>query len=137
MKNISVFTLFFLINSSLLFSQVAINVDGSSPDNSAMLDVKTNNKGFLPPRMTRVEMNAIPNPADGLIVFCTDCRMDGKGVLSTFMNGNWNSLNYNCFPPTAPLMAMAPNWVALKLDNDPPKAPTGVRAIETINTSFI
>ena len=105
MKKISLFTLFFLIHSSLLFSQVAINIDGSSPNNSALLDVKSNNKGFLPPRMTRAEMNAIPNPADGLIVFCTDCRMDGKGVLSTFMNGNWNSLNYNCFPPTSPLMA--------------------------------
>ena len=105
MKIISLFTLLLLINSSLLFSQVAINVDGSSPNNSALLDVKSNNKGFLPPRMTRAEMNAIPNPADGLIVFCTDCRMDGKGVLSTFMNGNWNSINYNCFPPTAPLMA--------------------------------
>ena len=105
MKKISLFTLLLLIKGSLLFSQVAINVDGSSPNNSALLDVKSNNKGFLPPRMTRAEMNAIPNPADGLIVFCTDCRMDGKGVLSTFMNGNWNSLNFNCFPPSAPVMA--------------------------------
>ena len=97
--------IFLMINSSFLISQVAINNDGSSPNNSAILDVKSNNKGFLPPRMTHTEMNAIPIPVDGLIVYCTDCRQDGKGVLSIFMHGNWNSLNFNCFPPIAPLKA--------------------------------
>jgi len=100
------FVLFLLIKSSLLFSQVAINADGSSPNNSAMLDVKSNNKGFLPPRMTHAEMNAIPNPADGLIVYCTDCRPDGKGVLSTFTDGNWSILNLNCLSPLTPTMAI-------------------------------
>jgi len=33
-------------------SQVAINNDGSLPDNSAILDVKSTNKGMLLPRMT-------------------------------------------------------------------------------------
>jgi uncharacterized protein (TIGR02145 family) len=100
------FFLLLLIKSSLLFSQVAINADGSTPNNSAMLDVKSNNKGFLPPRMTRAEMAAIPNPADGLIVYCTDCRPDGKGVLSTFTDGNWSILNLNCLSPLTPIMAI-------------------------------
>ena len=106
MRNKScLFVLFLLIKSSFLFSQVAINLDGSSANNSAMLDVKSNNKGFLPPRMTHAEMNAIPNPADGLIVYCTDCRPDGKGVMSTFTDGNWSILNLNCLSPLAPLLA--------------------------------
>ncbi|MEI6138212.1 MAG: fibrobacter succinogenes major paralogous domain-containing protein [Mariniphaga sp.] len=96
--------LFLLIKSSLLFSQVAINADGSNPNNSAMLDVKSNNKGFLPPRMTHAEMNAIQNPAEGLIIYCTDCRTDGKGVLATFFDGNWNALNVNCYPPMVPII---------------------------------
>ena len=100
------FVLFLMINSSFLFSQVSINLDGSNPNNSAMLDVKSNNKGFLPPRMTHAEMNAIPNPADGLIVYCTDCRSDGKGVLSTFADGNWSILNLNCLSPLNPIMAI-------------------------------
>jgi uncharacterized protein (TIGR02145 family) len=67
-----------------------------------MLDVKSNNKGLLPPRMTKAEMMAIPNPANGLIIYCTDCLREGNGVLATFMNGNWNTLNINCIVPLIP-----------------------------------
>jgi len=60
------------------FTQVGINKDGSQPNSSAMLDVKSNSKGFLPPRMTHAELNAIVNPATGLIVYCTDCGENGS-----------------------------------------------------------
>jgi hypothetical protein len=56
------------------FAQVAINTDGSRPDSSAMLDIKSDNLGLLPPRLTRAQMNQIHNPAPGLVVFCTDCK---------------------------------------------------------------
>jgi hypothetical protein len=56
---------------SLAFSQVAINLDGSAPDNSAMLDVKSNSKGVLFPRMTTAQRDMIVSPAAGLIVFNT------------------------------------------------------------------
>ena len=72
MKKQLLFVVMLLFSSSLLFSQVAINTDGSDAHNSAMLDVKSSNKGFLPPRMTRAEINAISQPADGLIIYCTD-----------------------------------------------------------------
>ena len=96
------FALYLIIKSSFLFAQVAINNDGSNASNSAMLDIKSSVKGLLPPRMTHVEMNAIPNPADGLIVYCTDCSQNGKGVLSIFVDGNWNSLTANCYVPLSP-----------------------------------
>jgi len=51
---------------------VSINTDNSNPDNSAMLDVKSTNKGVLVPRMTAIQKNAIPVPAMGLLVFQTD-----------------------------------------------------------------
>jgi len=50
---------------------VGINADGSAPDNSAMLDVSSTTKGFLPPRMTTAQIEAIVNPADGLTVYNT------------------------------------------------------------------
>jgi len=53
-------------------SQVAINSDGSVPDNSAMLDVKSTSKGVLVPRMTISQRNAISNPAIGLMIFQSD-----------------------------------------------------------------
>ncbi|MDY0343570.1 MAG: hypothetical protein RBR28_08350 [Lentimicrobium sp.] len=50
-------------------AQVAINTDGSNPDNSAMLDVKSTVRGLLAPRMTQAQRNAIASPATGLLIF--------------------------------------------------------------------
>jgi len=51
---------------------IGINDTGSQPNNSAMLDVQSPNKGILIPRMTQTERNAITSPATGLMVFQTD-----------------------------------------------------------------
>lgn len=62
--------LFLLIQCNLMFAQnVGINDDGSEPDSSAILDVKSTSKGLLLPRMTNAQRNAIPNPTAGLIIF--------------------------------------------------------------------
>jgi hypothetical protein len=62
-----IITLLFISNA--LLAQVGINTDNSSPDPSAMLDVKSTVKGFLPPRMTTDQMNSIDTPVQGLIVY--------------------------------------------------------------------
>jgi hypothetical protein len=67
----------FLLCSSLFFSfiataQVAITTDASSPDASAMLDIKSTEKGILIPRMLESERIIIPSPARGLLVYQTD-----------------------------------------------------------------
>ena len=68
--------LFLLISALALtnaYSQnVAINATGSLPDNSAMLDVSSTTKGFLPPRMTFAQRNIINLPANGIIIYQTD-----------------------------------------------------------------
>jgi hypothetical protein len=51
---------------------VGINTDGSQPDNSAMLDVKSADKGILIPRMMATQRDAINIPATGLMVYVTD-----------------------------------------------------------------
>ena len=84
------------------FSQVSISSDNSSADESAMLDVKSTTKGVLIPRMTHTQLAAISDPADGLMVFCTDCGTDGSGSLSIFIAGEWNTLNANCLNPLSP-----------------------------------
>ena len=100
MKKLTVFFILILFTSSFVFSQIGVNTDGSLPDGSAMLDVKSNNKGLLPPRMSRAEVNAIVNPANGLIVYCTDCVPDGTGGLSMFMAGSWIRLATAFMEPT-------------------------------------
>ena len=62
-----------MIATYTLQAQVVISTDGSDPHASAMLDVQSTVKGFLPPCMTQAERNAISNPAAGLIIYCTDC----------------------------------------------------------------
>ncbi len=54
-----------------VFGQVAINTDGSNPDASAIVDIKSNNRGFLPPRISKGKRDSIPHPAEGLTVYDT------------------------------------------------------------------
>jgi uncharacterized protein (TIGR02145 family) len=72
MKKSSLFTMMLLLNSSLLFSQVAINTTGTNPDTTAMLDISSTTKGLLIPRMTQAQRTAINAPAAGLLVYQTD-----------------------------------------------------------------
>jgi len=53
-----------LINS---YAQVVISNENSNPDPSAILDVISTNKGFLPPRVA--DVHQIIDPVAGLMVF--------------------------------------------------------------------
>jgi uncharacterized protein (TIGR02145 family) len=89
MRKLSLYILLLFFGNSLLFSQVGVNSDGTNPHNSAMLDVKSDDSGFLPPRMTMVQRDAITNPAEGLMVFCTDCGYNDSSAMSIYINGKW------------------------------------------------
>lgn len=68
---------------------VGINADNSTPHASAMLDVKSTDKGVLVPRMTAAQRALIASPATGLLVYQTD-GTDGF----YFYNGTaWVSLS--------------------------------------------
>ena len=62
----------FSLFTAASMAQLGVSIDGSQPDGSAMLDVKSTGKGMLIPRMTAAQRDAIANPATGLLVFCTD-----------------------------------------------------------------
>ena len=53
---------------------VVISPSTTQPDSSAILDLVDSTRGFLPPRLTSVQRNAILNPALGLTIFNTDIR---------------------------------------------------------------
>ena len=50
----------FLFCWEMLYSQLAINTDGSSPNPAAMPDVKSTGKGLLIPRMTYSQRPVTP-----------------------------------------------------------------------------
>lgn len=90
MKKLTYSIVLLLVCNGLLFSQVAINTDGSAPDESAGLDVKYTDKGFLPPRITGAKRDAILNPAAGLIVWFSDCGASGE--LQVFNGTAWTNM---------------------------------------------
>ena len=55
---------------------VSISTDNSTPHESAMLEIKSNGKGLLIPRMNVLERMNIQNPAEGLLLYQTN---DVKG----------------------------------------------------------
>lgn len=96
-------------SSSLFFSSIGINytlssglnfylvnnggfnnaylIDGSasgSNDNSAILNLSTTTRGFLPPRLTTTQRNAISSPANGLIIYNSTTNQ-----LEVRQNGSW------------------------------------------------
>ena len=86
MKN-QFFSLLMMLLSMGLYAQVGINT--ASPNPSAALDVTSTTKGFLPPRMTLAQRNAIASPAEGLMISCTDCSVKG---LHQYINGAWQAM---------------------------------------------
>ena len=51
---------------------VAVGNDNTPPDASAVLDIRSDSKGLLIPRLTQAQRNAIATPATGLLIYQTD-----------------------------------------------------------------
>lgn len=62
-------------------------INNTTPDSSAILDITSNSKGLLIPRMTSLKRNSISNPAKSLIVFDSTAN-----AFYYFNGGNWKSL---------------------------------------------
>ena len=67
----------------------SVGIGTTTPDASSVLDVTSTTKGFLPPRMTTGQRDAILSPAFGLIIYnITEEKLQGlKG------NGDWKNLH--------------------------------------------
>lgn len=109
MKGISIFLVFIFgclyytsysqSNNSEL--PTSINEDGTAPHSSAILDVQSDSKGMLVPRMTSVQRTGITTPATGLLVYDTDTNgfwyydSSGWADLSSASgaDGDWNVIS--------------------------------------------
>ena len=59
-----------LFGTTALRAQIGIGT--AAPDSSAILDIKSQTKGLLIPRMSASQRNMIPSPVKGLMVFDND-----------------------------------------------------------------
>ncbi|MCX7650087.1 MAG: hypothetical protein N2050_05985, partial [Flavobacteriales bacterium] len=83
---------------SLLAQGVGVNTDGSAPDASALLDVKSSDKGLLVPRVSLTDVTSaspITAPASGLLVYNTNASVTGgSGVgFYVWLGSAWTRLD--------------------------------------------
>lgn len=100
------FTLFgFICFAVGLSAQSNVGIGTPTPDNSAILELFSTQKGFLVPRMTTVQRTAIATPAAGLLLYDTDvnCFFFYDGTV-------WNQLCQSTGVPgtTGPTGAVGP-----------------------------
>jgi len=77
---------------------VKISTSPGTPDQSSILDVESTQHGFLPPRMTSEQRDAIVNPSPGLHIYNTTTNCDN------FYNGTaWREVCGSCIPPVPAL----------------------------------
>lgn len=84
-----IFSLIFIFFSIPLMKaqqNVGISENPITPDSSAILELQSTTKGFLITRMTSTERDAIPSPAEALMIFNTTTK-----CLEIYVNG-WNEI---------------------------------------------
>ena len=88
----SVGTITSLTTGSITNSGKVIVGATSPASESAVLEASSTSQGFLPPRMTYAQRNLISNPANGLIIFCSDCGLYGEPQYYDG-NNNWRKFD--------------------------------------------
>jgi N-acetylneuraminic acid mutarotase len=94
-------TLMFLPNN---INCQSVGIGTAVPNPSAVLELRSTNKGFLIPRMTTAQRNAIVNPTNGLQIYntddnCIDLYLDAKWAKNcTSQNSNYTLPGNNWRP---------------------------------------
>jgi len=91
MKNVFIGLIVVVLVQSVSAQGVGINETGADPHPSAGLELNFNNRGFLPPRLTTAERDAIQNPAEGLHIYnlTTKC-------VEVFYGTFWQNTHCGC-----------------------------------------
>ncbi|HEY6503803.1 MAG TPA: DUF1566 domain-containing protein [Chitinophagaceae bacterium] len=71
-------------------TQAQVGIGTETPASSAQLEVRSTNKGFLPPRMTAVQRDSIAGAVAGLILYCTNCGPNGE--LQVHNGSSWRNM---------------------------------------------
>ncbi len=87
------------LTSATINGKVVVGAS-SAASSSAILEANSTMQGFLPPRMTVSQRNAITSPAIGLMIYCTNCGANGEpqyynGVSWVNFAGNAGSALYS------------------------------------------
>jgi hypothetical protein len=75
------------LNPILNLQGFSVQIGTTTASASSILTLQSSNRGFLPPRMTTTQKNAISSPAAGLVVYDTDTNK-----LCCYNGTTWNDL---------------------------------------------
>ena len=99
-KQAKVFLFIFLLLATVS-SQAQVGIGTTTPAASAQLDVSSTSKGLLPPRMTKVQRDAITTPVPGLMIWCNNC-VAPSGELQVFNGTSWTNMTGGTSPSAPP-----------------------------------
>lgn len=113
LKRISKLKVFVVVLSLSFFTeitaQVGISITSITPDPSSILELRSTGSGFLPPRMTTAQRDAISTPAPGLVVYNTTTN------LLNFYNGSsWQISGGSGEPAIVPVNTANKYWNGYK-----------------------
>jgi hypothetical protein len=89
MKNVLSLALLFISLAGYAQEVQNVGIGTALPDKSAVLDIQSQNKGLLIPRLSLKQKEAIADPANGLLIYQTDA---GKSGFFYFNGTKWTPL---------------------------------------------
>ena len=118
-----------LTTSNFLYNDGGrIGINNATPHNSALLDLVSTTKGFLPPRMTAGDRNAIVTPAEGLIIYNTTTK-----CLEVWSGISWMSFCEGACVPAPTTANAGPDKISVStsttLQGNTPVIGTGIWTI--------
>jgi polyhydroxybutyrate depolymerase len=116
MKKLLFFLTLLSISITTNAQSVGINTTVSVPDSSAILDIKSNNKGLLIPRILLTSLNdsiTIRKPAISLMVFNTNITLPGGAGFYV-----WNGKSWDVIISTANPFIRGKNKFTTRVDGD-------------------
>lgn len=114
MKRITYISLFCTLFFLTSYAQVGIGTE--NPDDSSLLELKSDSQGMLTPRMTSTQRTAIASPAEGLLVYDTD-----ETAFYFYTSGTWKPIGS---------AEKRNNYVLVKSEADFPAPSSGVITLE-------
>lgn len=97
-----------------VISRGQVGIGTAAPDNSAVLDISSSGKGFLPPRMSASQRDAIASPAAGLLIYCTNCGPNGEW--QGYNGTAWTNISGGAASPANDVKIGTQVWMLKNLD---------------------
>jgi uncharacterized protein (TIGR02145 family) len=84
-----------------------------APVSSAIIEATSTTQGFLPPRMTGAQRDAISSPVAGLIIWCSNC---GLGEIEVYNGSSWINISGTSASTASNVVIGTQTWNIKNLD---------------------